>query len=56
MDMVFTVRQLVEKSWEHTEKSFITLVGLKKAYDSVPRETMWKVLSKLGSQRIWLAY
>ena len=37
MDMV-TVRQLVEKSWEHKEKLFITksFVDLKKVYDSVP--------------------
>ena len=48
MDMVFSVRQLVEKSWEHKEKLFITFVDLKKAYDSVPREAMWTVLRKLG--------
>ena len=47
-DMIFTVRQLVEKSWEHNEKLFISFVDLKKAYDSVPREAMWKVLGKLG--------
>ena len=48
MDMVFTVRQLVEKSWEHKEKVFFTFVDLKKAYDSVPRQALWKVLRKLG--------
>ncbi len=42
-DMIFTVRQLVEKSWEHTTKSFFTFIDLKKAYDSVPREAMWMV-------------
>ena len=31
MDMVFTVRQLVEKFWEHKEKLFITFVDLTKA-------------------------
>lgn len=34
--------------WEHKEKLFITFVDLKKAYDSVPKEAMWKVLRKLG--------
>ncbi len=48
VDMVFAVRQLLEKSWEHRERLFITFVDLRKAYDSVPRETMWKVLVKLG--------
>ena len=32
-DMIFTIRQLVEKSWEHTAKSFFTFVDLKKAYE-----------------------
>ena len=47
-DMVYTVRQLIEKAHEHRSKVFFTFVDLKKAYDSVPREAMWKALSKLG--------
>ena len=47
-DMIFTIQQLVEKSWEHTAKSFFTFIDLKKAYDSVPREAMWLALKKLG--------
>ena len=35
-DMVFTIRQLVEKSWEQRSKSFLVFVDLKKAYNSVP--------------------
>ncbi len=30
MDMVFSVRQLVEKSREHNERLFITIVDLKR--------------------------
>ena len=37
-DMIFVVRQLVEKSWEHNSKAFFSFIDLKKAYDSVPRE------------------
>ena len=48
MDMVFSVRQLVEKSWEHKEMPYITFVDLKKAYDSVPRDALWTILRKLG--------
>ena len=44
-DMIFTVRQLVEKSIEHRS---IIYVDLKKAYDSVPREALWLALKKLG--------
>ena len=32
-DMVFTVRQLVEKSWEHRSKSILVFIGLKEAYN-----------------------
>ena len=47
-NMIYTVRQLVEKSWEHCSKSFLLFIDLKKAYDSVPRAAMWKALRKLG--------
>ena len=47
-DMIFMVRQLVEKSWEHAAKLFVTFIDLKKAYDSVPRHALWLALGKLG--------
>ena len=47
-DMIYVVRQLIEKSWEHESKAFFTFIDLKKAYDSVPREAMWLALGKLG--------
>ena len=47
-DMIFTVRQLVEKSWEHRAKMFFLFIDLEKAYDSVPRAAMWSILGKLG--------
>ena len=47
-DMVFVVRQLVEKSCEHKSKAYFTFVDLKKAYDLVSREAMWLALNKLG--------
>ena len=47
-DMIFTVRQMVEKSWEHKAKAFLVFIDLRKAYDSVPREAMWVALHKLG--------
>ena len=47
-DMIFTVRQIIEKSWEHKTKSFLSFIDLKKAYDSVPRDAMWLALRKLG--------
>ena len=46
--MICVVRQIVEKSWEHKTKSFITFVDIKKAYDTVPRTALWIALGKLG--------
>ena len=47
-DMIFTIRQLVEKAIEHQSKQFFLFIDLKKAYDSVPRRAMWRALEKLG--------
>ncbi len=47
-DMIFSVRQLVEKTLEHHTKAFLVFVDLKKAYDSIPRNSLWMVLSRLG--------
>ncbi len=47
-DMIFIVRQIVEKSWEHKAKLFLTFIDLKKAYDSVPRNALWIALRKMG--------
>ena len=46
--MIFTVQQIIEKSWEHKTKSFLSFIDLKKAYDSVPWDAMWLALRKLG--------
>lgn len=47
-DMVFTIRQLIEKSNEHKAKIFFVFIDQRKGYDSVPREGLWMALSKLG--------
>ena len=45
-DMIFAARQLVEKIHGHDDVMFILFVDLKKAYDSVPRDALWKVMGK----------
>ena len=47
-DMIFCARQLIEKAVEHNTKAFFLFVDQRKAYDSVPREAMWMILSKYG--------
>ena len=46
--MIFVARQLIEKAQEHQSDLFVLFVDLKKAYDSMPRPALWKVLEKLG--------
>ena len=40
-DMVFVVRQLLEKTREHEDFLFTLFVDLRKAYDSIPRQALW---------------
>ena len=47
-DIIFTVRQMSVKAVEHQAKKLFIFVDLRKPYDSVPHETLWKVLGKLG--------
>ena len=47
-DMVFVLRQLLEKSREHHKDIYIAFIDLSKAFDTVNRELLWKHLTKLG--------
>jgi len=46
--MIFTARQLMEKTQEHGDRLFLLFFNLKKVYDSVPRATLWAILEKHG--------
>ena len=48
VDMIFCARQLVEKAVEHNTQVFMLFIDLRKAYDSIPREALWRVLVKYG--------
>ena len=47
-DQIFTLKQIFEKSWEYGKDLFTCFVDLEKAYDSVPRDKLWKVLREFG--------
>ena len=47
-DQMFTVRQLLEKKWEFNETVYQLFVDFKKAYDSVKRTRLYKILVLLG--------
>ena len=53
--MIFVARQLMGKAIEHGEALFVLFVDLKKAYDSVPRQALWRVLKKCDVPTVMLS-
>ena len=47
-DMIFIARQLQEKCQEHNMDLYMTFVDLTKAFDTVSREGLWKIMAKFG--------
>lgn len=47
-EAIFSVRQIQEKSREQSQNLYLCFVDLEKAFDSVPREALWKILEKVG--------
>ena len=47
-DIIFALRQLEEKCLEQNVSLYATFVYLTKAFDSVCREGLWKIMSKIG--------
>ena len=47
-DMIFAVRQLQEKSIEQNMPLYAVFIDLTKAFGTVSREALWKILLKLG--------
>ena len=48
MDMIFTARQLQEKCYEQNMDLVQVFIDLTKAFDTVNRMSLWKILGKLG--------
>ena len=48
---IFCIRQILEKKWEYNEEVHRLFIDFKKAYDSVRREVLYKVLIEFGIPR-----
>jgi hypothetical protein len=48
IDMIFAARQLQEKCQEQNRMLYTTFVDLTKAFDSVSRQGLWRIMSKFG--------
>ena len=47
-DMIFTARQIQEKCKEQHKDLYAVFIDLTKAFDSVSRDGLWKILGKIG--------
>ena len=47
-DAIFTLRQLQEKALEQQESIYMAFIDLTKAFDSVDRSLLWKIMLRLG--------
>ena len=48
LEDIFTLKQILEKSWEYGKDLIACFVDFEKAYDRVPRDKLWKVLQEYG--------
>ena len=46
--MIFTARQLQKKCQEQNVDLYMTLVDLTKAFATVSRDVLWKIMAKFG--------
>jgi len=51
IDHIFCILQILEKKWEYNEEVHHLFIDFKKAYDSVRREVLYKILIEFGIPR-----
>ena len=53
--MIFAARQFQEKYQEQNMDLYITFFDLTKAFDTVSREGLWKIMAKFGCPTMFIA-
>ena len=48
MDNVFTLKQIIEKRREHNLETHIAFVDYAKAFDTIQRNRMWRIMDNIG--------
>jgi len=51
IDHIFCIRQILEKKWEYDQEVQQHFLDIKKSYDSVRREVLYKILIEFGISR-----
>ena len=51
IDHMFCIYQMLEEKWEYNEEVLQLFIDFKKAYDSVRREVLYKILIEFGIPR-----
>ena len=47
-DQIFTVKNLLEKAWEHNVEIYQIFVDFQKAYDSIRRDKLYAIMAYFG--------
>ena len=47
-EQIFAIRQIIEKSKEFNKSTYIAFINFKAAFNSVSRDSMWKILKICG--------
>ena len=48
IDQIFTLRNIIEQCTEWQRQLYINFVDFEKAFDSIHRESLWKILRSYG--------
>ena len=51
IDLIFCIRQILEKKWEYSEPVHQLFIDFKRSYDSVRREVLHKIIIEFGIPR-----